>query len=159
MGLGDSVPRSWAGNAAHAIDAAIDAGVASANATAAAVIAANKDYFTVSVPLADLSEASTSTRKFQMPCAATLVEISAYANGCTAATAGTIDVVVGGNSVFDAAADIKTTAGVSPVVKAPQAASAAIADNAVISVVLTQTGAGATDGAFAVLTFKKSVGA
>ena len=85
-----------------------------------------------------------------MPFACTAVEVSAYAGTATGTTA-TIDVKEDVNSILASAIDVKTGAG-TPQVATPS--DTAIADNAVISFILSQTGAGATTDAYVVLTCK-----
>lgn len=127
-----------------------DSKIHAAAAIANTKLAAPKSYFTVGVKMGDLASATDDLREFQMPFAATLVEVSAVVQAASG-SAATVDVLEAGTTVLTAPIDVKTAAG-TPQVAAP--ADAAIADNAVIGVKLTQTGSGATTGGFVLLTFK-----
>jgi hypothetical protein len=137
-------------NAMLEAGAVTDAKVAANAAIANTKLAAPKSFFTIAVAFKDLAAEDDDLREFQMPFAATLVEVSASCQSATGTTA-TVDVLEAGASILTAAIDVKTAAG-TPQVAAP--ANAAVADNAVVGVKLSQTGAGATAGGFAVLTFK-----
>mgnify|MGYP001492342465 CR=1 FL=1 len=124
--------------------------VNAAAAIANTKLAAPNSYFTVTVSFKDLAAAGNDLREFQMPFAATLVEVCASVQTASG-TAATVDVLESGVSVLESAIDVKTGAGT------PQIGTitdSAIADNAVIGVKLTQTGDGATTGGFAMLTLK-----
>lgn len=160
--MGD-VPRFYDSDIKHSAlaDGSVNASKLAAGAVANAAVAANaaiantklanpKSYFCISAHLPALAAESTALAEFQMPFAATLVEVSAVAQAASGTTA-TVDVLEAGATVLAAPIDVKTAAG-TPQVAAP--ADAAIADNAVVGIQVAQTGAGATSGVFVVLTFK-----
>jgi hypothetical protein len=122
-----------------------------ANGTVALVdLAQPNSYFMMTARFDDLAAAGSETVKMQLPFGCTAVEVSAYAGTATGTTA-TIDVQEGGVSILATAIDVKTGAGTAQV--APPT-DTALADNAQISFVLTQGGAGATTDAYVVLTCK-----
>lgn len=134
-------------------NADIDAGAAIANTK----LAAPKSYFTVCITKTGQFSATVDpVAKFQMPFAATLVEVSACARAADNGDADetyTVDIEEGGTSVLAAAIAISRDAPGTPVVGS--ISDAAIADNAAIEVVLTLDGTSPTlDDLTVLLTFK-----
>ena len=133
-------------------NANVKAGAAIANAK----LAAPKSYFTVCITkTGQYSSTVNPVAKFQMPFAATLVEVSACARAADNGDGDetyTVDIEEAGTTVLDAAIAISRDAPGTPVVGT--ITDSTIADNAAIEVVLTIGGTSPTlDDLTVLLTF------